>query len=319
MVRARNWAGYGPWSIVATRTAAQTVAAPAPSFTDGCGTAKDQVVIPAATGIEYLVNGVPKSAGVHSASGAVSVIARAKAGFALSGGATWSRTFSAKACAAVMATTPLNTPTAVAGTVRVAWSASGAPSAGPLTYDLQRRLVTVGSTGRRTYASWSTVRTATTTVSTTLSASPGSVQQYRVRVRDRLGNVSAWSAVASTTIVLNEANRSLRYRGSWSTARATGYYLSTTKASAQRGASVSTTGWTSRISVVGTKSARGGRFAVFVDGVRKATVDTYAASVVNRRTLISIPVPYGRHTVRIVNLGTSGRPTIRLDGIGLSR
>jgi hypothetical protein len=319
MVRARNWAGYGPWSIVATRTSAQTVAAPAPSFADGCGTAQDQVAIPAATGIEYLVNGVPKTADVHSASGTVSVTARAKAGFALSGETTWSRTFSAKACVAVMATPPLNTPTAVAGTVRVTWSASGAPSAGPLTYDVQRRLVTVGSAGSRVYSSWSTVRAATTTVSATLSASPGSVQQYRVRVRDRLGNLSAWSAVAATTIVLNEGSRSLIYRGSWSTARATGYYLGTTKASARRGASVSTTGWTSRISVVGTKSPRGGRFAVVVDGVRRATVDTYATSVVNRRTLVSIPVPYGRHAVRIVNLGTPGRQTIRLDGIGLGR
>lgn len=78
---------------IAPCTVVTLVTPKAPVFTDKVGTANDTVSIPTQTGVEYLINGVVLTAGSHSATGTVTVVARAKAGFGLGGTTQWSFKF----------------------------------------------------------------------------------------------------------------------------------------------------------------------------------------------------------------------------------
>jgi hypothetical protein len=52
------------------------------------------------------------------------------------------------------------------------------------------------------------------------------------------------------------------------------------------------------------KAADRGKAAVYIDGVLKATVDQYSSSSVSRATWTASGLAAGRHTIRIVALGT---------------
>lgn len=58
-----------------------------------------------------------------------------------------------------------------------------------------------------------------------------------------------------------------------------------------------------------------GKFAVFVDGVRKATVDTGADSNRPRVVVWQTSVKQEGSVIRVVNLATAGRPRIDLDAV----
>jgi ribosomal protein L19E len=72
------------------------------------------------------------------------------------------------------------------------------------------------------------------------------------------------------------------------------------------------------VRIVAARCAACGKFTVWLDGRRVATVDTHA-STTNLRQLVysrSISATPGKHTLRLVVLGTAGRPRVYLDGIG---
>ena len=92
---------------------AESVTAPAPTFSDQDGTAADTYTIPAATGVQYRVGGVERSAGTYPGSGSVTVTAHALPGYVLMGTASWSFTFSTSAApVAVTPTAPTASDTA---------------------------------------------------------------------------------------------------------------------------------------------------------------------------------------------------------------
>jgi hypothetical protein len=85
-----------------------------------------------------------------------------------------------------------------------------------------------------------------------------------------------------------------------------------------RGASVSYTFTGRAVAIVTTKSATRGKANVYLDGVLVVTVDPYSAttayrSVVWTKTWASA----GTHTVKIVVVGTSGRPRLDIDAMAV--
>jgi hypothetical protein len=54
---------------------------------------------------------------------------------------------------------------------------------------------------------------------------------------------------------------------------------------------------------------------VYVDGVLKSTVNTYSLSAQSRIIAFERSIPAGTHSVKIVNVGTSGHSRIDLDAI----
>jgi hypothetical protein len=69
------------------------------TFADVCATINDTYTIPSTMGVTYRVNGVVTAAGTYPATGTVTVVAEAQAGFKLTGTTSWSHTFTNEACA----------------------------------------------------------------------------------------------------------------------------------------------------------------------------------------------------------------------------
>ena len=60
------------------------------------------------------------------------------------------------------------------------------------------------------------------------------------------------------------------------------------------------------------------RLNVLVDGVKKATLDSYAPSDSFRNVVWQTHLTAGPHTITVQNLATPGRPRIDLDGVLLN-
>jgi hypothetical protein len=68
--------------------------------------------------------------------------------------------------------------------------------------------------------------------------------------------------------------------------------------------------------LINKRTTTSGKFSVYVDGVYAATIDTRASSSLYRQVQWTRTWSTStRHTIKIRVAGTSGRPTIALDGI----
>jgi hypothetical protein len=109
------------------------------------------------------------------------------------------------------------------------------------------------------------------------------------------------------------------YAGAWATSTCACWSGGTTRKTSQAGASVRLLVRVSEGSgpiAFGLVMAKGpgrGRASVFVDAVKVATVDTGAASPLNRTVVWRRQMTPGEHTVRVVNLATTGRARIDFD------
>ncbi|MEX5257851.1 InlB B-repeat-containing protein [Kocuria arenosa] len=83
--------GTSSWQKTFAKTI--VVTATAATFSDKSGTTYDRYIIPAKTGVQYYVNGVAKAAGTYKGTGTITVTAKAKTGYTLTGTSTWKRTF----------------------------------------------------------------------------------------------------------------------------------------------------------------------------------------------------------------------------------
>ena len=114
----------------------------------------------------------------------------------------------------------------------------------------------------------------------------------------------------------------MTYNGTWATSAANAFSGGTTQKTTQSGASATLHINTEPygydvdygVGLVMAKAPDRGKAAIFVDGLRVATVDTRAASKLNR-TVVWRSAFDGRgwHTVRVVNLATAGRTRIDID------
>lgn len=132
------------------------------------------------------------------------------------------------------------------------------------------------------------------------------------------------------TTVLQEDNRKgnyvdwatdpgkITYTGTWSNVSCTCASWHSMKRTTAKNASFTFTRTYERddhVALVMAKGPARGKFDVYVDGIKKATVDTYAATNTNRVIVWDTWMAAGKHTVRVVNLATSGRSRIDLDAI----
>lgn len=74
------------------------------------------------------------------------------------------------------------------------------------------------------------------------------------------------------------------------------------------------------IAVVGRRGPSSGKARVYVDGQLAATIDLYRSSLRTRTVVFSKSwTTVAPHTVRVVVLGTSGRPRVDIDGFAILR
>jgi hypothetical protein len=185
-----------------------------------------------------------------------------------------------------------------ASSVKVALSWKGADSGtGIASYRLERR---IGS------GSWSKVTLESlrsTSVTTTLALD--TAYSFRVRAKDRAGNVGSWMSFPTLNPKrVQDTSSVVYYTGSWT--KVTSSSLSGGSAryatSSTRRAKTSFTG--QEVAFVATRRTTGGRAQVLIDGVAAATIDLDAASTAYRRLVFRQGFNgSAKHTIEIRPVG----------------
>lgn len=164
--------------------------------------------------------------------------------------------------------------------------------------------------------SWVQQTTATpTTAGITLSLTPGSTYLFAVAAKDGAGNWSQYSYGPTFGVGMWQENSGyVSYSTGWTASAwtsASGGYLDL---SATAGASASFTFAGRNVAWIGTKSTNRGQAYIYLDGTYVKTVDLYAAATQARVVLASYVWPTsGTHTMKVVVVGTSGRPSVDVD------
>jgi hypothetical protein len=201
----------------------------------------------------------------------------------------------------------------------------GAPGGTRYTVDWARRVLSNGTWVTSPWARW---RTLTSTTSGTFGAGnvPVAVAQgtsywFRVVAYDAYG--SHGPAVTARAVVPYDVTATRQaWSGPWGTSSGvTGRWLGTLRSTSTRGASMTVARTTTNaLQLVGDRCPTCGQVQVWLDGTLRATVDTGATTTRVRQLLWASPaLSFTGHTLRVVNLGTAGRPLIRLDAVVVAR
>jgi len=149
-----------------------------------------------------------------------------------------------------------------------------------------------------------------------LTAAVGYTYCISVRVRDKAGNVSGWSAEKCTALALDD--RALAAGTGWTRVTGTPFYLHTATSTSRLGATLTRTGLaTDRLGLVATVCATCGKVAVYLNGKLFTTVSLVSTSTHYAR-LISLPTFSLRSATVTLKVVTSGK-LVQIDGLASSR
>lgn len=196
--------------------------------------------------------------------------------------------------------------------IGLSWSGTDTGGAGIASYDVGRSY---------DGAAYATIASATTATSLNWTMTPGHTYRFRVRARDKAGNVGAWVAASTWSASLTQqTSSSLVYAGTWSTGSTAAYSGGTVKFATEPGSTVSYAFNGRAIAWVTTMRATAGAVEVYVDDVLQDSIDTYAASTTYRVVAFSKSwTSYASHTIRLVAVGTPDRPRADLDAFEIIR
>lgn len=189
--------------------------------------------------------------------------------------------------------------------VRSSWTGSDATSG------IARYEVELSTDGGR----WTSVSTALASRLIDRALAPQHDYRFRVRAIDVAGNASAWAAGSTFRIArYGDQNGALRYRGKWRSVTGTAFLGGTAMTSSQADARASITVTAGSVAWISRVGPDRGKAAVYVDGVRVATVDLSAGTYGKQRVVWAQRwAGVASRTVTIRVLGTPGRPRIDVD------
>jgi uncharacterized protein with LGFP repeats len=152
-----------------------------------------------------------------------------------------------------------------------------------------------------------------TVTSSSRTAKPGTATTWSMRAYDYAGNYRTASA-SYTPVILQET--SATKSGSWTARSSTSYLGGQSYSSGSKGASLTWTFTGRSAAWVVSRATTSGQAYVYVDGTKVATVDLKSATTLYRQAVWTKTwSTSAKHTVKIVVVGTSGRPTITTDGL----
>jgi hypothetical protein len=194
--------------------------------------------------------------------------------------------------------------------VIVVWGAAADPGSGVSAYLLERSDDGGGFVGVLTSAP-----------SITQPLVVGHRFQYRVSAVDAVGNVGAPRYGVAFRPTLYQSTSSTTVSGTWRRSSSSSYSGGSTRFASAAGASATFTATLARsISIVSTKAATRGSFKVYVDGVYKKTISTYATSTKFRQLVYQFSwSSAGTHRIRIVVSGTAHHPRVDVDAFVVFR
>jgi uncharacterized protein with LGFP repeats len=152
-----------------------------------------------------------------------------------------------------------------------------------------------------------------TTTASHRTANSGTAATWSMQAFDYAGNHRTASA-SYTPVILQET--SAVKSGSWTTRSSTSYLGGKSYSSGSKGAGLSWTFTGRSASWVVSRASTSGQAYVYVDGVKVSTVDLKSSTTLYRQGIWTKTwSSSARHTIKIVVVGTSGRPTITTDGL----
>ncbi|MGW6400377.1 peptidoglycan recognition protein family protein [Streptomyces sp. NPDC055134] len=152
-----------------------------------------------------------------------------------------------------------------------------------------------------------------TTTTSNRTAASGTAATWSMRAYDFAGNYRT-SSPSYTPVILQET--SAVKSGSWTSRSSTSYLGGKSYSSGSKGASLTWTFTGSSASWVVSRAASSGQAYVYVDGVKVSTVDLKSSTTQYRQAIWTKTwSSSATHKVKIVVVGTSGRPTITTDGL----
>ena len=162
---------------------------------------------------------------------------------------------------------------------------------------------------------WTAVATTDATSVVTRIPVSGHVR-YRVRPIDEAGNSGSWAyGPVLMAGITQQYERPVRFTGTWTTARSSSYSGGTVLYATQKGASAKLTFTGKSVALITTTGPNRGKIKVYVNDVYKATVDLRSPTAAQRvLTWSATWSTSATRTVKIVVLGTPGRPRVDLDG-----
>ncbi|MEV6423804.1 N-acetylmuramoyl-L-alanine amidase [Streptomyces sp. NPDC051662] len=152
-----------------------------------------------------------------------------------------------------------------------------------------------------------------TTTSAAHTAKSGAATTWSMTAYDQAGNTAA-ASVAGTPVIVQES--SAARTGSWTTKSSTSYLGGKSLTGSAKNASLSWTFTGRSVAWVVSRASTSGQAYVYLDGTKVATVDLKSATTKYRDAIFTKTwTSSAKHTIKIVVVGTGGRPTITTDGI----
>ncbi|SEG59273.1 Chitinase A, N-terminal domain [Thermomonospora echinospora] len=151
------------------------------------------------------------------------------------------------------------------------------------------------------------------TTSWNASAKPNTSMRWSLTAADATGNTRS-SSVTHTAALVHESGSTRT--GTWKRTNSGSYLGGKAYYSSAKGATARYTFTGRSFGLIFQRGTKRGAVHVYVDGVKAATVDTRASSTAYRRIVWTKSWnTSGRHTVKLVVVGTRGRPTVVTDGL----
>ncbi|WP_097924908.1 peptidoglycan recognition protein [Streptomyces sp. wa1063] len=152
-----------------------------------------------------------------------------------------------------------------------------------------------------------------TTVSASHTAKPAKATAWKMTAYDRAGNTAA-ASVTGTPVILQES--AAKKGGKWTTKSSGSYLGGRSYSSSTKGASLTWTFTGRSAAWVVSRAATSGQAYVYVDGKKAATVDLKSSATKYRQAIWTKSwSSSAKHTVKIVVVGTKGRPALTTDGL----
>ena len=149
----------------------------------------------------------------------------------------------------------------------------------------------------------------------------GTAYRFRIRARDVAGNTSSpKDGPTVTASLLQDASSLATYTGTWSTVSTTAASNGKLHRSTSAGASVTFRTTARAMAVVARKGPTNGQAKVYVDGVYAKTIDLYRSSTQSKVVVFNVSwTSNAVHSVKVVVVGTAGRPGVDIDAFAILR
>lgn len=184
----------------------------------------------------------------------------------------------------------------------------------------RKRVSSVRYSADPVYTTWFA---STTAKSQTFTGNPGHSYYFKVRGVDEFGNVTLFASPPSAAHVpLDDRWRAFSLTaGAWVDKTSSSRYLGTYRTTITSNARMTAATDTDRFVIIGDRCATCGRFQVYIDGVLRTTVDSYASTTRVRQVLYASRDlgAISRHRITIVTLRTAGRPRVSIDALAIRR